>query len=283
MKRSVIPTGIQSLDSIIKGGFPSGSLILLLGEVGTGNVEFAYTTLIQTAKKIKQEKSKIIEKKQAKTLNRVNYLTFTRSKDDILTEFAGLFQDDNIDEIANNISFKDFSNIYYQGSVAPESWILGGNSENTLFDVKGIGNSKNLLKELINYLEYNAQDSLIVINSLTNLVRTYANTAQWNDLILFIEMLQRISKKWDGIIYLVLGSKIFDLKVEEEIADCVDGVLVFEWSMSGKSKMQQTMYIKKFQGLLPEIAKDNIMKFEVSIDNITGFKMTSMTRISDHG
>ena len=39
-----IPTGVGTFDPIIRGGFPSGSLILLIGEAGAGNIEFAYTS-----------------------------------------------------------------------------------------------------------------------------------------------------------------------------------------------------------------------------------------------
>src|SRR2546428_4770640 len=38
-----VPTGIADLDSIVDGGFPSGSTILLLGDVGPGMQEYGYT------------------------------------------------------------------------------------------------------------------------------------------------------------------------------------------------------------------------------------------------
>jgi KaiC/GvpD/RAD55 family RecA-like ATPase len=44
MKLNRIPTGIESLDNIIEGGLPSGSIVLLLGELGAGDFEFAITS-----------------------------------------------------------------------------------------------------------------------------------------------------------------------------------------------------------------------------------------------
>src|SRR2546428_14003275 len=38
-----VPTGIADLDSIVDGGFPGGSTILLLGDVGAGMQEYVYT------------------------------------------------------------------------------------------------------------------------------------------------------------------------------------------------------------------------------------------------
>ena len=40
LKRQKMPTGIKSLDPILGGGVPAGSVILLLGDLGAGNYEF---------------------------------------------------------------------------------------------------------------------------------------------------------------------------------------------------------------------------------------------------
>jgi len=42
---SRIPTGIDSLDYILQGGLPAGSLVLLLGDLGAGDFEFAITSV----------------------------------------------------------------------------------------------------------------------------------------------------------------------------------------------------------------------------------------------
>ena len=38
-----MPTGVASLDPILDGGVPPGTLTLLLGELGAGHYEFAYS------------------------------------------------------------------------------------------------------------------------------------------------------------------------------------------------------------------------------------------------
>jgi circadian clock protein KaiC len=45
-----IPTGIPGLDEAIQGGFPSPSVLLLLGEPGTGKTTFAMQSLFHGAK-----------------------------------------------------------------------------------------------------------------------------------------------------------------------------------------------------------------------------------------
>ena len=42
LKRQKMPTGIESLDPILDGGVPRGSVILLTGDLGAGNNEFVY-------------------------------------------------------------------------------------------------------------------------------------------------------------------------------------------------------------------------------------------------
>ncbi len=39
-----IPSGVSDFDSIIKGGIPVGSVILLMGDLGAGQQEYALTS-----------------------------------------------------------------------------------------------------------------------------------------------------------------------------------------------------------------------------------------------
>ena len=45
-----VPTFVQSLDTIMKGGIPGGSSVLLLGEPGAGNFEFSLTSAVNLAR-----------------------------------------------------------------------------------------------------------------------------------------------------------------------------------------------------------------------------------------
>ncbi len=43
-----MPTGLPTLDPILDGGVPVGTMILLLGEIGAGHYEFAYSSIVNT-------------------------------------------------------------------------------------------------------------------------------------------------------------------------------------------------------------------------------------------
>src|SRR6058998_4093508 len=160
-----VPTGIADLDSIVDGGFPSGSTILLLGDVGAGMQEYVYTASAKT--------SLVNERPQARHYylgdhcdhselpNQVCYVTFSRSKEIILQELATSFNGDYYRAFRDHTVFKDFSSVYFRHSVVPATWT----NEDDVFDRP----STNILEELVAFLDENAHDSMVVIDSITDL------------------------------------------------------------------------------------------------------------------
>ncbi|MCZ7355430.1 MAG: RAD55 family ATPase [Candidatus Methanoperedens sp.] len=286
VKLNRIPTGISSLDTIIHGGFPSGSMVLLVGDVGAGNTEFAYTSAIMLSS-LKNEGTKynaakkhlesfMTERDVLKIPGKICYISFVHSKKEILMELERSFPPEFSETLSNNLFFKDFSSIYFKTSISPALNVEGNTDINIL---KSVGGVKGLLKELVYILDSNAPHNLVIIDSLTNLIRICNRSMDWQDLISFLEDLQQRSKKWDGLVYLPLGKNIFGIMKEEEVMDVADGVLMFEWVQEGFSR-QQTMYIKKFRGLMPHLTKDNIMRFDTKVTNTDGFVVVNVKRIS---
>ena len=276
-----IPTGVVTFDPILRGGFPSGSLILLIGEAGAGNMEFAYTSaailsllksnpaLYDSTKK--QLDAFMIHNESLKLPDTICYISFSHNKEDIMKElehsfpheFPGAFN-------SKGFIFKDFSSFY------PECITL--ETDNGWKSMKGRqGEKQVILRELISTLDFHAQNSLVIIDSLAHLRRVCC--LEWADFSSFLEELQKKSKKWGGMIYLQLGSGIFEKNQEEEIMDIVDGVLVFEWAQEAFSR-QQTMYMRKSRGVLPNIIKDNMVRFDTRVTNTDGFVVTNVKRIS---
>lgn len=276
-----IPTGIYSFDSIIRGGFPSGSLVLLSGEVGAGNKEFAYTSaaMLSMLKNdpakhsamIKQLNSLLIKDENLKLPENICYISFNQSKESFIMEMERSFSQEFSSSL-KNIFFKDFSSKYFENM-------------SSILDAKGNWPIKNitdkdhpdLLKDLISELDLHAPNSIVIIDSLTKLIR--ACDFDWRFLVLFLENLQSRSKKWDGLVYLLLGKGILTNRKEEEIMDLADGVLVFEWVQDGFSR-QQAIHMRKFLGLMPHIAKDNIVRFDTTVTDTDGFMVINVRHIS---
>ncbi len=273
MEFKKISTGIDSVDLVMKGGFPSGSFILLLGEVGAGSAEFAFTSAIMLSllktKALPTEKGKGIS-----TPDEICYVSLTRSKADILKEISLSFAPEYYEVIQENLIIKDFSKDYFKTSLIsiPEEKI-------TFDSLRERGSGENLLSALMSYLTENASNNLVIIDSLTDLMRMYSGMMKWQDLISFLKGLQRASKEWDGLIYALLTANIFEMGKQVEIADCADGVLVFEWSEIGTAQRQRAMYVKKFRGLLPQLEADNIAKFETRITPTSGFEVSNIQMI----
>ncbi len=277
MKLSKIPIGIDSLDNILMGGLPSGSLVLLFGELGAGDFEFAITSCVRVLTD-KKERSNAVSLPE-----KVIYISFTRSENDILTEIAFSFPEfhklltECIKE--KKFVFKDFSESYFAGSFIPASWLSSSETIPSIESLKWNEEKRNLMDALIAYLDKNAQNGLIIIDSLTAMAQYCLERIDWSDLILFLRGLQRVSKKWDGLIYAIFNEGIFQNNEQEEIMECMDGVFVFDWEKLGPAQRNRIMYLKKFRGLLPGVEHENIVNFETQISPEKGFDVSNIKRV----
>src|SRR5437879_8602056 len=150
-----VPTGIADLDSIVDGGFPSGSTILLAGAIGAGMQEYVYTAASKTALVNERPEARHYylgdHCDDADVPSQVCYVTFSRSKEIILQEIATSFNGDYFRAFRDRTVFKDFSSTYFRHSVVPASWT----QQDDLFDLP----STNILEELVTFLHANATDS----------------------------------------------------------------------------------------------------------------------------
>jgi len=263
------PTGIDSLDSVLLGGFPPGSLLLLQGEIGAGDFEFAISSI-----------ARLLNRPKADDIfpGKVCYISLTRGKDDIMNEVAFSFPEFH-NMISDRLEFKDFSEAFFARSIIPLNWRSSSQTELSFDSLKWDEEEENLVVALIDYLDKNAKGNIVIIDSLTVLAQHCLERMEWKDLILFLRGLQKASKKWDGLVYTMLSEGIFERNKQIEIQDCMDGVMVFEWDKQGISQRQRIMYMKRFRGLLPALDQDNIVNFETQISSQKGFEVSNIKRV----
>ncbi len=269
-----VPTGIADLDSIVDGGFPSGSTVLLKGDIGAGMQEFAYTAASKIA--IVNERPSawhyyLGDHCDTSDLpSKIAYVTFSRSRETILTELATSFNSEYFYAFRDRTIFKDFSSVYYRHSVVPQTW-----THQDAFDLP----STNILEELVNFLEEEGQGAMVVIDSITDLA--VSDAVEMRDLVTTVKGLQRAAKKWDGLVYLLLTNGILEPRYEQMLMDSTDGCLVFEWKTSSRSSTRQRyMYLEKFTGVLPHLPRDKIARFPTMISANQGLVVVYMERIS---
>jgi KaiC/GvpD/RAD55 family RecA-like ATPase len=270
-----VPTGIADLDSIVNGGFPSGSTILLWGDVGAGMLEYVYTAASKTALVNDRPEARRYylgdHCDDSDVPSRVCYVTFSRSKEIILQELATSFNADYFRAFRDRTVFKDFSSLYFRHSVVPPSWT----HQEDVFDLP----STNLLEELVTFLDENANDSMVVIDSLTDLA--ISDLVEAKDLVTTVKGLQRAAKRWNGLVYLLLTRGILERRQERLMMDSTDGCLVFEWRSSPRSSNRQRyMYLEKFTGVLPHLPRDKIARFPTMVSANHGLVVVYMERIS---
>jgi KaiC/GvpD/RAD55 family RecA-like ATPase len=260
-----IPTGIESLDSLIQGGLPAGTNLLLLEEIGAGGFEFAITSI---ANLLAEE---VVEE--------IHYITIIRPPEDILTEVSLSFPSYHEilqQHLEERLKFKELTQAYFAASIIPTKW--RATTTPTLTALKWREEEQNLIQNLVTYLDTHASSNLVIIDSLTALIRYAENHMQWCDLMLFLQGLQRAAKQWKGLIYTLLTKNIFPTQREEEIAETMDTVLVFQWD-SQSTQRQRVMYMKKGRGVLPNLEQDNIVNFEIQITPEKGFEVANVKRI----
>lgn len=289
-----MPTGIKTFDININDGFPAGSVILLLEDIGAGAREFIYTSIFNISKLkldshtefMKRYKSNDDEITTVPILpGKICYMSISRSLEDILKENAYAFRKDYHSSL-QGVVFKDFSDIYFRHSIvhdlSQDIWVdhkKENKKESNVSDTDSSSSNsgKKILEEISIFLGKNAKDNIVVLDSLTDLM-LYEDMNK-NDIIMFLKGLVRASKVWNGIIYVILGANILDNKMQEIIKDNVDGVLIFEWYDKGSDKMRRNLYMSKFKGLIPRLEQNKIAKFETKVTYDNGFEVSNVRKI----
>ncbi len=261
-------TGISSLDPILDGGVPPGSVILLLGDLGAGNSEFVFTSVVNSL-----DPAKTGSHKGYQVPGDICYITFTRVKEDIRNEILQSFHVEGLDRMVDTIHFEDLSEHYFDNSVVPDAWY----SHSDVFTrLQKRSEHENILVRLSNVIDAVKPGSLVIFDSITDLATQSSHSEAWNNMTGFLRGLQRVSKTRGITSYLLLSSGILDSSRERELADITDAVLLFRWEETQGARRQRVMYFEKFRGVMPHLEERNLVKFAVKISVTNGFEVSNI-------
>lgn len=219
-----MPTGIPSFDPVLNGGVPLGSVILLAGGPGGGNVEFAYSSVLSHARRQKAEQETHSER--ICNPKEIVYFTFTKLAPSIQREIELSFRAE--EEIFDGtVRFIDLSKIYFDASVVPRDWYSKTDLVETLRSRRH--EPESLIAEITEQLGTIEKGSLIVFDSLTDIATQAVTDTEWHQFISFLRGLQRVSKHWKTTYYLIMSDSILEPRRMAEIKDCCDASIRFEW------------------------------------------------------
>jgi KaiC/GvpD/RAD55 family RecA-like ATPase len=275
-----VPTGVPDFD-YLSGGVPSGSVILLLGEAGSGHQEFALTSAVQLMLHHDDPAAHRLYLGNAPGPfvypKSVALVSTSRSREQVLAELRSSFPGIYPEVMERHMLFHDLSPVYFRDSVVPTSWAeLPGP---LLSPPTGpVGASSGAVSALAEALEASGTGRLVVVDSLTDLL--VRDGVEPKDVLTLLKGLRRRAKEWNGLVYLLLSEGVASPAVEQAVIDSVDGVLQFRWTASpNHSHRQRTMLIKKFMSVLARVPTEYHGSFVIRVNPSNGLVTTQYERV----
>jgi len=274
-----IPFGIAQLDTIINGGAPPGSVVLLAGEAGAGAREFLYTSAVMNA--LPEAAPDLFDLNygshaaDARPPEGIHYVSFTGARNELEREFERAISADLVEPTLPHIDFEDLSGSYFEMSAVPRSWYAGERERIT--DLGSRDNRRGVLEALGDYLDDNAAGNLVLIDSLSDLAAAPGDRLDWGEIAMIVKGLRRAARSWGGLILLLVDKDSVGETDFGMLMGSADGTFVFEWAAGG-NELDRTMVVQEFRGVLPEIEAENIVRFETEIGD-GGFDISDIRKI----
>jgi KaiC/GvpD/RAD55 family RecA-like ATPase len=275
-----IPFGIRQLDTTIKGGAPTGSVVLVSGESGAGSREFMYTsTLINgLATGDNQELHDLYygsRAPEATDPEAVHYVSFTASKEELTQEMRLAMDEEIVDNGFENVVFHEMAERYFHVSPVPRDWYA--DATHSITDLRKRHERQGLMGALGNRLSEIAPDNLVIIDSLSDLIGAMGEDLEWSDIIYLVQGLRKAAHDWDGLILVHLNHETVTPERYAQLTDATTGAMRFEWE-SGGSTRARTLVVSQFRGVLSQIEDEDIVRFETEIGD-DGFDISDVRKI----
>jgi len=277
-----LPFGVPRLDSVVGGGAPAGSVVLLAGEAGAGAREFMYTAAAMNGLATAEESLFDLHygalDDGVVPPESIHYVSLTRDADQLTDEMGFVLEETIVEAGAGAVTFADLSPEYFQASPVPRGWYAEAAT-----NIESLGESRDrpsAFTALADYLDAHADDSLVLVDSVTNLVslvRQDEREFSLADLTMLLQGLQKAAHRWDGLLLLKVDKGSLTDRELSLLGDAVDGTMLFEWE-SGGSERARTLVVQQFRGVLSELEAEDIVRFETEIDD-AGFDVSDVRKI----
>lgn len=274
-----IPFGVRQLDTIIDGGAPPGSVVLLSGEAGAGSREFMYTSaIINGLAHVDEELHDLYYGPLGDGTSlpeEIHYVSFTGDEDQLYREMSRTMDTEIVEESFEDVQFMDMSEAYFHTSNIPREWYADETAH--IRDMAGRHDRESLFATLGNYLNNNARGNLVVLDSLTDLISAIGEDRDWSDVVYLVKGLQKAAHAWNGLILVHVNHETVTAEQHGQLVDAANGTMMFEWEQGG-SERARTLVFKKFRGVLSRIEDENIIRFETEVGD-AGFDISDIRKI----
>ncbi|WP_227353765.1 RAD55 family ATPase [Haladaptatus salinisoli] len=261
-----VPFGVSQFDSLIGGGSPPGSVVLLAGDAGAGAREFAYTSATMNA--LGHVDPDLFElhygsvDSSASLPDEIHYVSFTAGEPEIREEITHTIDEELVDAGVRSIAFEDLSSEYFGLSPIPRDWYV--EKRRTIADLGRSHGRRGVLEALGEYLTDNATDGLVVVDSLTDLISLPDEQVDWDEVTMLVKGMKKASRAWGGLILVLVDRECLTDTQVGGLMGATDGTIRFEWEQGGNER-SRTMFVREFRGVLSRIEAEDIIQFETEI------------------
>ena len=274
-----LPFGVSQLDSVINGGAPAGSVVLISGEAGAGAREFVHTSaLINGLGHTDPELFDLYYgslSADATLPDAVHYVSFTADGDQLADEMRVAMDADVVDAGIEGVSFHEMAERYFHMSPVPRTWYA--DRTRSITDLRTRRERDDLLGALGMKLSEVAPGNLVVIDSLSDLVAALGDEVDWTDVTYLVAGLQKAAHSWGGLILLHINPETLSAVRHGQLSDAANGTMEFAWAAGGSTRAR-TLVVKQFRGVLSQIEAENIVQFETELGE-AGFDISDVRKI----
>ncbi len=275
-----IPFGIDRLDDTIGGGAPEGSVVLLSGEAGAGAREFMYTAAVMNGLAKTDQGSFDLHygdvASEAGLPEEIYYLSVTNEEDQLRSSIAMSMDEELVAAGLEAVSFGSLANNYFHLSPVPRQW-YAGEAENITSLRERSSERKDLLTALADRVTERAQDGLVIIDSISDLVTAADDDIDWSDINSLVRGLQKAAHRWDGLVLLHANPATLTDIQHGQLVDACNGTIEFRWATGGSTRAR-TLVIQDFAGVLSRLEAENIVQFETDLGE-AGFDISDVRKI----
>ena len=254
------PTGIEIVDSKIGGMYPGSAILLEM--VGAGGREFAINSLIKNC--------------ETDPPSELHYVSITDTPEEVIRNIKLTFPEADqklLNGLLKKLQITSLAPAYFRKSIVPMRWVTDRG-----LSIDELKYEADIMAKLAETVEGCEEGSLILLDSLSDLVRLVGKRIEWSDLVDLMKGFKKLCIKKNMLLLSLLTSGVLNTGREEELLDQADAVFIFEWQIE-KETMSRWMYFRKFLGVLPVLEKEQIARYSIRIDPIQGFVISKIRRV----